>query len=71
MIKHFGDHNANDQIEELETEFRLKRITKEERDERKVNILTKVQAQGQSLSAHDRDFLEEMTQTEKFLERIN
>lgn len=61
----FGEQNASElekQLLKIDEDFRLKKITKEQMEEKKVEILGKLKAQGHPLSAKDCQFIESMSQ---------
>ncbi|XP_059615277.1 protein LZIC-like [Phlebotomus argentipes] len=65
MIKMFGEQNATElekQLLTIDEDFRLKKISGEIMEQRKVDILTKLKAQGHPLSAKDCEFIEKMNQ---------
>lgn len=67
MIKMFGAQNATNleqELLDLELEFHLKRVTQNEMENRKHEILSKLIEQGHSISSEDCKFLERRNQLE-------
>lgn len=67
MIKMFGGQNANNleqELLDLDLEFRLKRIPQNEMEKQKYKILSKLIEQGHSISSEDSKFLDRRNQLE-------
>lgn len=65
MIEMFGIQNANElerQILDISQEFRLKKISENEMETRKTDILIKLQQQGRPISESDQKFLQQQKQ---------
>lgn len=61
----FGIQNANElerQLLDISQEFRLKKISENEMETRKTDILIKLQQQGRPISESDQKFLQQQKQ---------
>lgn len=67
MIKMFGEQNANElerQLLSIDQEFKLKKISEKEMEQKKSDILHKLQQQGHPISEADQNFLKQQKQRE-------
>ncbi|GAB0100960.1 Beta-catenin-interacting ICAT domain [Sergentomyia squamirostris] len=65
MIKMFGEQNATDlekQLLVVDEDFRLRKITQDQMETKKGDILAKLKAQGHPLSPKDCQFIEAVSQ---------
>lgn len=66
MIRTFGEQNSSEyagQLDDLENNYRLEKIARNEYETKKVDLLIKLNECGYSLSTTDKNFLEQKADT--------